>query len=447
MTTIVLLWAAGGAFWLAWASALPRTRNLGVWLLSPSTMGLVFVLASGLGFPLLWRLGIGAPWNDLNNEVSAIAVTVGFVVAAICGASATRHRPGTTASSWPTLSPTASTAGLLLGALGLGLLYLASPQLFGSAGDLVRRQGDGLTAGSGPLYVLLTVPVWVVVFGRSTTRLDHLVRIAALAQASGTIFLTGQKSRFVILAVFLLVRHSDRLGGLAPRAWLKLIIFGAALVVGTTAYNIEVRGGGNVRPVEGTDPSSIPGYVEYSIARFGQSTFDMTRTVGAVDRHDPTSFRFDPSPLAGSILAPLPSRLVTKPPPASHVFSAEYLPEVWQRGSGVPPSLAAELMSYLGLPLSYLVFGLFFLLLRHHEIRHPPGAGGASVVDIGLRLTLVASTIMLLKGGSDGTVRIWVILAGSLLIVSFLQRAVERAPTAQATRSPAARSLRLRPTI
>ena len=199
----------------------------------------------------------------------------------------------------------------------------------------------------------------------------------------------------------------------------KAVAVFVVMVGVTTVFNVEVRGGGFVRPIEGIDPTTNVGYVEYSYARFAQSTFDMTRTVQeTAELQSDTAISFDISPLWGAVVNPLPSALLDKPPPPSHLFSQEVFPVNWANGTGIPPSLAAELFWYFGLPLALFFYYLSFLAISKVGHRWHRDTESDSVLKFGGRILILFTWILLLKGGSDGAIRIAVTFGIALLVLA-----------------------------
>lgn len=394
-------------------------------ILTPALLGYWFQFVSALVVPGLWRVGWGAPWDGFNDGPSAVLHTGAFSVAALAAIWTAQRRPTT---SWfdkpvPKLTRQVSVIGIGVAILGLGLLYATNPTLFNTAGDLVRSQGDGLTAGSGPIYALFAVSLWVALFAPRATRSEKAIIILAILAFSVTVFLTGQKSRFAIMVFVLFARGLvGQFAKFDSKQVKRAAVLFAVIVGVTTVFNVEVRSGGFQRPIAGIDPTTSIGYVEYSYARFAQSTFDMTRTVQATaEVQSDTALSFDVTPLWGAAVNPLPSALLDKPPPPSHLFSQEVFPINWAGGTGIPPSLAAELLWYFGLPIALLLYYLAFLFVSRVGHRWHRNTEVDSVIRFGSRILALFVWIILLKGGSDGAVRLGVTFGIALLILGALE--------------------------
>lgn len=423
---------------------------------APDLMCLLFVLLSAVGFPALWSMGVAAPWPDLLREDLAVRWSFVFFMCGCCGVvvgrssgnlrgrgkptglagvnreygpllggSAKRVEPSRRRATWSSPGHGYRTGLSAVGAglAGIGLLALLAPELIANAGNLVRSQDDGLTAGAGPALALASVPLWAVLYGELVSRTGKIVVLSCGAMYFAATFLTGQKSRFIFLALFVGIRWAGGHGRLRLRHLVVILASAVAIILGTTIFNVHVRGTGDLRPIEGVDPSTPAGYTEYSIGRFGQSTFDMTRTLGAVLDREDSVFQFEPWPLAGSLLSPVPSRILQKPPPASRYFAQEFFSEKWNEGTGVPPSLAAELTWYFGLGPAMLLFCGYFAALSVWTTRWKPSC---FVLVNGLRTLSVPTSIFLVKGGTDGALRLFIILAVGLMIYAGIARALGR---------------------
>ena len=112
-----------------------------------------------------------------------------------------------------------------------------------------------------------------------------------------------------------------------------------------------------------------------------------------------------------------------KPDGSATEFSARYFPDRWADGTGVPPSISAELMNTFGFVGGLFAMAVVGLLIARGSVALYNRSSWWSLIVLGL---ITADSLQLVKGGSDGFVRS-VTMQGVAILIAMSWSKIARA--------------------
>ena len=384
-------------------------------LLTPAGIVLMYLWTALLTVPVLWLFGLATPWVTFPIASTTTILLTGCGLTAIVsfGAYASRSKPG--------FAPSLDTTGKPLLAVALATLILGL-----SAGFVSVRVGGfsfllqnllekrDILAGLGPFTALAATgavaAVFVAQLRRPTRALVFFGVISGLMYAS---YLFAMGSRFPLLAFLLAPIVARTAQGRTPRKALVALL--AAIIPFSVWYSVVVRKGQELTE----QTPGLSGDIRRVVDPFVYGGVDVIHTYGVVTQAQDRAFGFDAQTLLANLTTMLPTFLwPSKPSGLSVRFSEQYFSTAWSGGSGVPPSILAELLHLYGTAgacIAALVVG--FLLSRLGSLR--------ASRELFVRLLfpfLTVDSFVLAKSGTDAFFQQLTLHAiGSLIFVVLLR--------------------------
>lgn len=394
------------------------------WALTPVGVMLCFmVLAFGV-VPVLWALGLAVPWEEvLGREKTAAQFGILLLIAFALGVWISN--PHFERGSRPTLIAGARLSSFLLWCSAVGILgYLLLALVAGGPMALLYSLADrrDSLAGTGPLRALLLVAAVGCVVGVAhqdkTTIQNRLTWLCGITYFSMNL-LTGARVQALIVVIAAFAVHV-RIHGSTRAIARRIALAMAVAIPASTFYALRVRQGLTYgTDVQVVDDSTTRSALASLVGPFVNGGVDSLRTLGVVSESAPT-FTLNVTPLLGSLANVIPRSLwPNKPDGSATDFSARYFPDRWADGTGVPPSISAEMLNTFGVVgglIGMAVLGV--VVARISSNLH----GKKSLWALVIGALLTADTLQLVKGGSDGFVRSVGMQAGALLIAVVLAR-------------------------
>ena len=397
------------------------------WALTPVGLMLCFmILAFGL-VPTMWALDLHQPWEEVRGrEDSAVAAGILLLAAFAVGVWIARpkfERGDSPNFTHPCLSM------FLFGCFLIGLTgYLLLAVVAGGPLALLHTLADrrDSLAGTGPLRSLLLVAAVGCLAGiaqsdksSNQTRLTWLCGITYFALN----LLTGARFQALIIVIAAFAVHV-RIHGPSRAVIQKIVLALLAAVPASTFYALRVRQGLTYgTDVQVVDDSSAISALGSLVGPFVNGGIDSLRTLGVVAEQAPT-LGFNVSPLIGSVTNVIPRSLWEgKPDGSATEFSARYFPDRWADGTGVPPSISAELMNTFGFVGGLFAMAVVGLLIARGSVALYNRSSWWSLIVLGL---ITADSLQLVKGGSDGFVRS-VTMQGVAILIAMSWSKIARA--------------------
>jgi oligosaccharide repeat unit polymerase len=409
--------------------ALVRTsllRPRGAALFSPIGLLLAFMAAATGLVPILWGLGWADPWVEIQNSPYS-AAAISSLAFMFLAAGVLVGRPSTASLPLHLMTSGKNLNTALVAGAGVGLVgYFALAALAGGPTALLHSLADRreLLAGTGPLRILLVVSAVACVYG--VLHLEKTAMQIQLTWACGLVYvattlLTGSRFQAIVVVVAI-VCASVRINGIPHRVRTRIFAIIAVTIPLSTFYGSSVRSGLTYgKHFDVIDSSSWTSTINSLVSPFVGGGLDVIRTTGVLREGTP-SFRFDLGLFAGSIGNLVPRSVWPgKPNGSATQFSERYFPDKWAQGTGVPPSISAEMLHSFGLIgglVALFVFGFVFTRLSYWAMGRA-GLWWALFVPF-----LAADSIQLAKSGSDGFLRTIVIhIAAATIMVAIAQLA------------------------
>lgn len=209
-------------------------------------------------------------------------------------------------------------------------------------GNLLEKRD--LLAGLGPFTALAATGGIAVVFVAQMERpAKGLVVLSVMCWCTYASYLFVMGSRFPLIAFTLAPIVARSLQGRTPTKALGLVL--ALLLPFSVWYSVSVRKGQVLDESTEGATNSLARVIDPFV--FGG--LDVINTFGAVVASSPKTIGFDTQTVIANLLTMVPrSFWPGKPPGLSTQFSAEYFATAWTGGSGVPPSILAEITHLYG---------------------------------------------------------------------------------------------------
>ncbi|MCA1823999.1 MAG: hypothetical protein ABR520_10280 [Mycobacteriales bacterium] len=371
--------------------------------------------------PLTWWLGIAAPWPEVRGrELHAVALGALYLSASLVGVLvAGRSKPNEATALAPASSALNSTLvwSLLVGMVGLFVLLAAVGGGTAALANLTYRRT--FFAGLGPLVGIafvpgLALPLYVAALGRETLRpLAHLLAAACLLAFTAAVVFTGEKANVVNLLLLCGV-FRVRGGNKVPAALVVVVLL--LFVPLSTYYQYEVRQRRSVGQTQGTiDTGGIRPFLRSTWGPFAESGLDQLRTLEAASDRAPL-VSLASGGIANGPLTLVPRRLWPGKPDSSALrFAKAAYPSEWESGTGIPPSLMAEMVFNFGLAGGYVVLVALCFVLA--SVDRAAARHRGLLVNL-LYAAGVVGVFIGVKAGTDSGLRIFVLYAIPAVIVS-----------------------------
>ncbi|NMM33219.1 MAG: hypothetical protein HHJ13_04325, partial [Phycicoccus sp.] len=325
-----------------------RSSTAGVlsWLMTPVGALLGFLWLSVLAVPILWALGLATPWSDypVDQSTRIVATAIGAVALIHAGSlgAGNTSRP-TTPMSWRSRSGMSRS---LFGGVVLILVCFAILQSkIGVAflvGNLLTKRD--LLAGLGPLTAVAACTGVAGLAAWSTRDLCRSEKLLATACSFGYVsylFVLGSRLPMVVYVIAIAIARAS--AGRIPRVLVASV--GLGTIPFTVWYSVSIRKGQLISQ-SGTGPRAEAHSV---IDPFVYGGLDVLHTFGAVVTSALSDLSLHLDLLLANAATMLPRSLLPgKPPGISVVFSERFFGRQWDGGSGVPPSITAELLFVFG---------------------------------------------------------------------------------------------------
>lgn len=385
----------------------------------PSFIAAATALAGTVLVPITWLLGLASPWEELaGREFFVVATGLVFTSSLVLGL-LLGMRGGHSVDRPDGPDNQAGLVGVCIATVVLGVvgLFVYLSLLGGPAAATValNRRKDAL-AGLGPLLGVAFAPgiACLLVAVTGLFRLGRWAPVLLLANSSvflAAIYFSGQKSYAVLWVVMLIIVSSRR----RPVKVSLIAIMVIVAIPASTYYHYEVRQRPATGNTEGTIELSSPGKFAASVWEpFVTNGLDQLRTLGVATTSAP-AVDGNVSPLLEAPLTLIPRNLWrSKPIGAGETFAQLYFPGHYARGTGVPPSAAAEAVWLFGMAGGLLVYGAvgFAISRLDRTTRRLRGMYGKASYGI-----LGAAAMVLVKGGTDSALRVSFLFLMSLVIV------------------------------
>lgn len=389
-------------------------------MLSPAGVTLSYLWVSILVVPVLWGLGLATPWDDVRSSLGLVSAGVVAVMALTVGVGLAGR--GSQIKRMVVRGGRLTLAlglALVLGASGLFTLAVKTGGLLTLLTSLATRR-DALS-GLGPLAVLTAISgaaVFLAILSERRTFLDCVMAFGCGVLYVTYLFVSG--SRFLMvsyLAAILIVRaHRTRI------SWMPLVSLLVLAMPFSVWYAYAIRQKLSYGVSEGSiGGDSVSAAVRSVVDPFVEGGLDALRTLGVTMVH-PKPYDLNWEAAAGGVLTLVPRSIwPSKPYGVSITFSKEYFPDRWSVGTGVPPSLPAEINFYVGYvlaPLVLIVAG--YLIARASQwVWLCESIWGRILAPF-----LTMDVVVLVKSGSDSFLRIIFIHGIAALLVGVAARSL-----------------------
>jgi hypothetical protein len=325
-----------------------RSSTAGVlsWLMTPVGALLGFLWLSVLTVPILWALGLATPWiaYPVDQSTRIVATAIGAVALIHAGSlsAGSPSRP-TTPMSWRSRS---GLRGSLFGGVALILVCFAILQVkvgvFFLLGNLLTKRD--LLAGLGPLTAAAACTGVAGLAAWSTRDLLRSEKLLATACSLGYLtYLFVLGSRLPMIAYVTAISIARASAGRIPRALVASVGLGS--IPFAVWYSVIIRKGQLIS-------DSGAGWLAAArslIDPFVYGGLDVLNTFGAVVTSTVSDVSVHLNLLLANATTMLPRSLWPgKPPGVSVLFSERFFERQWLDGSGVPPSIIAELLFVFG---------------------------------------------------------------------------------------------------
>jgi len=325
-----------------------RSSPMGVlsWLMTPVGVLLAFLWLSVLAVPILWTLGLAVPWVEYpaGKSTRIIALAVGSVALIHFGSlsAGTASRPKTP-MRWRSRSGMRRSlfAGFLLIFACFTILHLKVNVLFLLQNLITRRD---LLAGLGPLTAAAACAGVAGLAAWGTRDLSISEKLLATASSLGYLsYLFVLGSRLPMIAYVIAIAIARATAGRIPRLLVALVSFGA--IPFAVWYSVSIRKGQLISESGPGLRAAVRGIVD----PFTYGGLDVLNTFGAVANSTLADLSISVNPLLANATTMFPRSLwPDKPPGTSILFSEQFFERRWLAGSGVPPSIIAELPFLFG---------------------------------------------------------------------------------------------------
>lgn len=376
---------------------------------SPIGLGYCYLVLNCTAVPILWDLHYADPWLEIigiEGKITLAGVVVMLLATGAILMSTTPAQPNRRV--YLTCDSHRLNAVLLIclasGGGGLLIVSILAGGFENLLSNLMSRRA--ILQSTGPLLVLVHLSAAAVVLGISTPSkktISHLLVACNLGTYIAACLSMGNRFQALIVLLAALVAY-ERRSRVSTRMALFLVL---PVIPLSVLYVYKVRQGLSYGASQGQiETSSVSSFLYSVLTPFVQGGLDVLRTLGAVFYASPLlDDKLDT--LVGSLVGAVPRALWPgKPPGSSLEFSAAHFPRSWAQGTGVPPSLPAELIFMFGLLGGLAIFTLGILLLA--RATHSAARSG-SIFFVILYPLLAADCIVLMKSGIDSFLKLFVL--------------------------------------
>lgn len=436
----VALVAMGLGGWLSWYGILSALAGIIflvlalVWirtdykqlLYSPAGLFYSFLLLNCCFVPVLWDLGYARPWPEVRQHAASAAVAgicVAFIatIAMLVAIRTSRPRTGIRVICPPNRLRLFLILSAGAGIVGLGLVSFVVGGFETLVSSLTARRS--VLESTGPLLILINLPAVAAVLAvYAGSRSRSVIGLSALNAALYMFCCLSMGNRFqsLVVVLALLVAYDRRHGiknvvvvvcllPVIPLSVLYLYVVRQGLSSGVAAGQITTQSG--------------PEFLRSVLHPFVDGGLDVLRTLSAAF-YNSDLFVLRTDTIVGSLVGIVPRSIwPTKPAGSSIDFSVEYFPLSWSRGTGVPPSLPAELIFCFGLAggLLLLAVATYSLTRLSERLRESTSIGPALIYPF-----IAADSIVLLKAGFDSFSKLaFIHLCAVALVVAVVKSGVQ----------------------
>ena len=401
---VYALWgAAGSVLLLALVIRAGRSRDFVFY--SPTNITAAYLFASVSIVPVSWALGLAAPWPEVvGREGRAVLYGVamfGALFAGVVLAGRAPREPRELVASRPGSRRRLLVMSIAVSWVSLGLV-LASVGGVGSALQNLAYRRE-FFAGLGPVLAFSYTSglAWALTLPRSpSVRPAPVLSAVAVGTFLFSVLLTGQKGYLLALILVAAISYARRR---LPRREAVLLL-ALILVPASTWYQYNIRQRLSLGHAEGVIATeSSQAFVQSTWGPFARSGLDQLRTMSVILDSDPKLVDTRFSLLANGTLTLVPRSIVpAKPDGPSLQFAKTFFPAEWEQGTGIPPSLPAELVmefGLLGAVVGSVAFGYGARRLERILV-HRSGVAGFFAYSI-----LVSAFLFTIKAGTDSGLR------------------------------------------